>query len=59
MTSTDLHLKTISPAADAGNDGVIQDFLSDPGGETRVVDGDLDDTPTVDMGAYEYQIEYA
>ena len=46
-------LSVESPCVDEGsNDGVISDVDLD--GHARIVDGDWDGTPTVDMGAYEY-----
>jgi predicted outer membrane repeat protein len=57
-TSGDLRLQSSSPAIDEGLNDYITGVFTDLDGKTRVVDGDLDGTPTVDMGAYEYQIPY-
>ena len=56
-TLGNLHLQSNSPAIDAGNNSFINGISTDLDGEPRIVDGDKDATPTVDMGAYEY-IEY-
>jgi predicted outer membrane repeat protein len=50
----DLHLRSSSPAIDTGTNSAIS-LLTDLDGDPRVVDGDLDGTATVDMGAYELQ----
>lgn len=50
-----LRLKSGSPAIDAGNNVFVTDILTDLDEKQRVVDGDLDGTATVDMGAYETQ----
>jgi len=50
----DLHLQQESPAIDTGTNSAI-DLPSDLDGASRIVDGDLDGTATVDMGAYELQ----
>jgi parallel beta-helix repeat protein len=48
------HLSSSSPCIDAGsNDAVPPDVTTDLDGNPRIVDGDGDDTATVDMGAYE------
>jgi predicted outer membrane repeat protein len=52
-----LRLQSSSPAIDKGNNAYIAGFITDLDGQPRIVDGDKDGTPTVDMGAYEY-IEY-
>ncbi|MCO6490728.1 MAG: T9SS type A sorting domain-containing protein [Phaeodactylibacter sp.] len=52
-TSGDLRLQPGSPAIDAGaNNGATP---TDLGGNPRPMDGDGDNTPVADMGAYEYQ----
>lgn len=52
----EFHLSVDSPAIDWGNNSdVIGSY--DLGGDTRIVDGDFDGIPEVDMGAYEYQRE--
>lgn len=57
-TSGDLRLQSSSPALDARNNEFVTAVTTDLDGAQRIVDGDLDGTPTVDMGAYEFQIEY-
>jgi hypothetical protein len=57
-TTGNLRLKTGSPAIDAGDNTYIAGFPTDLDGEARMVDGNLDGTGTVDMGAYETQIYY-
>jgi len=54
-TTGNLRLQSSSPAIDAGNNDLISGFLTDLDNKPRVVDGDMDGTETVDMGAYEYQ----
>jgi hypothetical protein len=49
----DLHLKVNSPAIDTGTDSAIS-LPTDLDGSPRIVDGDADGTPAVDMGAYEF-----
>jgi predicted outer membrane repeat protein len=51
----DLRLQTGSPAVDAGDD-MFMIINTDLDGNPRFVDGNLDGTATVDMGAYEKQI---
>lgn len=51
----DLHLTLGSPCIDAGDNYAPGIPVEDFEGNTRVVDGDLNGTPAVDMGAYEYQ----
>ena len=53
-----LRLQKPSPAIDAGSNTFAEGVTTDLDGEPRAVDGDTDGTPTVDMGAYEYQITY-
>ena len=53
-TTGNLRLKTGSPAIDAGDNTYIAGFPTDLDGKARIVDGDFDGTPTVDMGAYEF-----
>jgi hypothetical protein len=43
-----------SPAIDNGDDGAPSLPTTDLGGKQRIVDGNLDGTATVDMGAYEF-----
>jgi hypothetical protein len=52
-TLNDFHLKEGSPCIDAGDNSVAPD--SDLDGNTRIVDGNEDDSAVVDLGAYEYQ----
>ncbi|UCC30456.1 MAG: hypothetical protein JSU86_19935 [Phycisphaerales bacterium] len=51
-----VHLRSNSPCMDAGNDRaiVIPAAGIDHDGNPRIVDGDSDSAPRVDMGAYEY-----
>ncbi len=53
-TSGNLRLKSSSPAIDVGSNSFVTDVPTDLDGEPRIVDGDFDGTPTVDMGAYEF-----
>jgi hypothetical protein len=55
-TTGNLRLQNGSPAIDVGNNSFIAGVSTDLDGEPRIVDGNLDGTPTVDMGAYETQI---
>ncbi|MHC4676835.1 MAG: choice-of-anchor Q domain-containing protein, partial [Planctomycetota bacterium] len=48
-----LRLLPGSPCIDAGNNTVVT-ATTDLDGRPRIVDGDSDNTPTVDTGAYEY-----
>jgi len=59
-TDGDLHLKEGSPAIDVGNNLYIDctGVLSDLDGEARKVDGNKDGVSTVDMGAFEKQLDY-
>ena len=51
----DLALCTGSPAIDAGNNSAVPlDTTTDAGGSPRIVDGNTDGIPTVDIGAYEF-----
>ncbi len=54
VPTADLHLKYGSPAIDAGNGAVAP--ATDLDGIFRPQDGNGDDTPVVDMGAYEYEL---
>ena len=56
-TNGNLRLKSNSPAIDKGDNSHVTGVPTDLTGEPRIVDGDMNGTPTVDMGAYEYQIE--
>lgn len=51
----DYRLRATSPCIDAGSNGVVT-TSTDIDGNERIIDGDLDGTATVDMGAYEFQI---
>ena len=55
-TAGNLRLQDGSPAIDAGDNTFVIGVLTDLDGEPRIVDGNLDGTPTVDLGAYETQI---
>jgi Bacterial Ig-like domain (group 3) len=56
------HLKSTSPAVDAGDNGVLETFMAMTGlaftkdfdGNPRVQDATHKGTPIIDMGAYEY-----
>ena len=52
----DFRLLATSPCIDAGNNAYAA-TTNDLGGSERIIDGDLDGTATVDMGAYEFQIQ--
>ncbi|MDH5408601.1 MAG: JDVT-CTERM domain-containing protein [Gammaproteobacteria bacterium] len=52
----DVHLTANSPAIDAGANTAIPDGINfDRDGQTRIVDGNADNTATVDIGSDEYQ----
>lgn len=54
-TDDNLRLQTGSPAIDAGNDLVVpSNAIVDLDGNSRMVDGNGNGLPTVDMGAYEW-----
>ena len=55
-TDGNLRLTKDSPAIDAGENKYITETV-DLDNKARKIDGNLDGTPTVDMGAYEFQIE--
>ena len=57
-TAGNLRLQTGSPAIDEGDNIFAAGVLTDLDGEPRIIDGNLDGTPTVDMGAYETPIDY-
>ena len=57
-TTGNLRLHPGSPAIDAGDNAYVTGVLTDLDGEPRVIDGNLDGTETVDMGAYETRIYY-
>jgi hypothetical protein len=50
----DYRLKMTSPAIDSGDDSAPQLPTVDLGGSARVIDGDGDGVPHVDMGVFEY-----
>ena len=50
----DYRLATGSPCVDTGDNAAVT-TTTDLAGNPRIVDGDLDGTPTVDMGVYECQ----
>jgi hypothetical protein len=53
----DLRLQADSPAIDAGSARLLTgDILTDLAGGLRVVDGDADGSPQVDLGAFEHQL---
>ena len=54
----DPHLQKNSPTIDMGNNDFISGVDYDLDGYPRIIDGNKDGTPTVDMGAFEYQLEY-
>ena len=51
---SDLRLSEYSPCIDAGNNGVPDLPIADIEGNIRILDGNGDFIPTVDMGAYEF-----
>ena len=52
-----LRLRPSSPAVDAGNNSLVPDGITtDLAGDTRIQDGDDDNTATVNLGAYESTI---
>jgi len=52
----DYHLKDTSPCIDVGDNSLVPSGVDeDLDGNERVVDGDNDGTPVVDIGAYEKQ----
>ncbi|RKY10906.1 MAG: hypothetical protein DRP82_08065, partial [Planctomycetota bacterium] len=54
----DYHLKPTSPCIDAGDNSLVPSGVNnDLEGNQRIVDGDNDGTPVVDIGAYEYQMQ--
>ena len=54
------HLKSSSPCIDAGDNSLVPSGVDeDLDGNERVVDGDNDGVATVDIGAYEYQMQIA
>jgi len=54
--NADYRLKDTSPCIDRGNNSLLPSGVDkDLDGNQRVVDGDNDGTPVVDIGAYEYQ----
>ena len=59
-TDDNPRLQTGSPAIDAGDDSLVPvGVTTDLDGNPRIVDGDGDMTATVDMGAYEFQLNPA
>jgi hypothetical protein len=53
--SGDFHLRPDSPCIDAGSNSAPNLPPTDLAGNPRVVDGDSDDTATIDMGVFEFQ----
>jgi len=50
----DVHLQSLSPCIDAGNNAAVPSWLRyDLDNEPRVMDGDMNGVAVVDMGAYE------
>jgi len=50
-------LMSSSPAVESGNNNAVT-VSTDLDGNTRIMDGDSDGDPIVDIGAYEFQLEY-
>lgn len=51
----DYTLQPLSPCIDAGTPSFVpMGSYSDPSGASRLLDGDMDKTPVVDMGTFEY-----
>ncbi|MBN2017236.1 MAG: T9SS type A sorting domain-containing protein [Candidatus Cloacimonetes bacterium] len=52
----DFHLDETSPCIDSGDDSIVPFALPlfDFEGNNRIIDGDLNGTPEIDMGAYEF-----
>ena len=50
----DYHLTTASPCIDTGDDGALHLPALDMDGDLRMIDGNGDGTPRVDIGADEY-----
>jgi len=55
----DYHLQEGSPCIDSGTNDVLGLPETDAEGKPRIVDGDGNGVETVDMGAFEYQVEVA
>jgi parallel beta-helix repeat protein len=53
----DYRLNGTSPCIDVGNTEALYIQAIDQDGKPRILDGDGDDNPMVDMGAYEYKID--
>ena len=54
--NSNYHLKPTSPCIDAGDDSLLPSAINrDLDGNPRIVDGNNDGTPAVDIGAYEKQ----
>gem|GEM_PF-4460159 len=52
----DFHLRSTSPCIDAGSNNEVPSSLDcDLDGKRRIIDGNSDSNPVVDMGCYEYQ----
>ncbi len=51
----DLHLQTDSPCIDVGNNLALPLSITDIDGDPRIIDGDGNSIPIVDMGADEYK----
>ncbi|MEE9296831.1 MAG: choice-of-anchor Q domain-containing protein, partial [Phycisphaerae bacterium] len=50
----DLRLLVDSPAIDVGSNEAVLDMSTDLDGANRIIDGDSDGSPVVDIGAYEF-----
>jgi hypothetical protein len=55
MERWDYLLSSASPCVDAGDNSAPNLAVEDMGGESRIIDGDVDGNSVVDMGAYELQ----
>lgn len=53
--NNNFQLQSGSQCIDKGDNAAVADILTDLDGNARILDGDLDGTATVDMGAYEFQ----
>jgi len=56
LANGDYHLKDTSPCIDAGDNSLVPSGVTtDLDGNPRIVDGNNDGKPVVDIGAYEKQ----
>jgi len=59
ISDWDFHLRESSPCTDMGNNSAVPpDLTTDTDGNTRILDGDRNGTPTVDMGSDEFAAIY-